>query len=164
MNDILREELEVLIKRKDNLESEIAALVNYLQSPGNPGLKGGLVDSEGFPIGDVEKIIAVREARASLSRKQNDHLQLMKEIEEGLERFHVASKARRVVLLKEDVKPTERELTKEDVKPTERELIEVAVKPTKRDARIVSLLEPPFHKPFAKVNSVDPSSPAEEVR
>eukprot|EP01126_Amoeba_proteus_P051476 TRINITY_DN6147_c0_g1_i7.p1 TRINITY_DN6147_c0_g1~~TRINITY_DN6147_c0_g1_i7.p1 ORF type:complete len:152 (-),score=32.58 TRINITY_DN6147_c0_g1_i7:89-544(-) len=151
MNDILREELEVLIKRKDNLESEIAALVNYLQSPGNPGLKGGLVDSEGFPIGDVEKIIAVREARASLSK-------------EGLERFHVASKARRVVLLKEDVKPTERELTKEDVKPTERELIEVAVKPTKRDARIVSLLEPPFHKPFAKVNSVDPSSPAEEVR
>jgi 26S proteasome non-ATPase regulatory subunit 9 len=60
-------ELNILVKQKDQLESEIASLIGYLNSPGNPGLSGGLIDDEGFPIGDVGKIIDVRTARNQLA-------------------------------------------------------------------------------------------------
>lgn len=84
--------LQKLIKQRDDLEAEIEALTNYLNSPGNPGLHGGLVDKDGFPISDVEKILAVRESRNLLIRKQNDYKELMKQIEEGLLEYHAQLK------------------------------------------------------------------------
>lgn len=63
------EHLQKLIKQRDDLEVEIEALTSYLNSPGNPGLHGGLVDKDGFPISDVEKILAVRESRNLLISK-----------------------------------------------------------------------------------------------
>lgn len=62
------ESLQLLIAQKDAIESELLATRSWLTSPGNLGLSGGLVDSEGFPINDVEKIIATREARGKLAR------------------------------------------------------------------------------------------------
>lgn len=61
------DELSELVKQKDQLETEIEKLITYLNSPGNPGLSGGLIDDEGFPIGDVGKIIDVRTARNQLA-------------------------------------------------------------------------------------------------
>eukprot|EP01121_Diplochlamys_sp_Union-15-3_P006390 TRINITY_DN1688_c0_g1_i1.p1 TRINITY_DN1688_c0_g1~~TRINITY_DN1688_c0_g1_i1.p1 ORF type:complete len:100 (+),score=26.70 TRINITY_DN1688_c0_g1_i1:60-359(+) len=85
-------ELQALIKQRDEIEAEIEALISYLNAPGNPGLKGGLVDKEGFPIADVQKILSVRESRNLLQKKQTDHLELMKKIEEGLYQLHAEAK------------------------------------------------------------------------
>jgi len=51
-------------------------------------VQGKLVDEEGFPIGDVAKIISVREARNKLARLQTDYRELMKNIESGLSQLH----------------------------------------------------------------------------
>jgi hypothetical protein len=59
--------LKELIREKDEMEAEIERLTNYLTGPRMPGLTGGLVDKEGFPISDVSLIIAVREARGKLA-------------------------------------------------------------------------------------------------
>jgi len=63
-----------LFQQKDELEQEIQELTAYLNAPGMPGLSGGLVDAEGFPLADVEKIIAVRQARHRLACKQQPSL------------------------------------------------------------------------------------------
>jgi len=40
-------ELQQLIKQKDDLEKEINEIQAFLTSPGNLGLRGGLIDKEG---------------------------------------------------------------------------------------------------------------------
>lgn len=56
-----------LVLKKDEVEREIQELTAYLTAPGMPGLSGGLVDREGYPLADVDKIIAVRQARHRLA-------------------------------------------------------------------------------------------------
>jgi 26S proteasome non-ATPase regulatory subunit 9 len=56
-----------LVLQKDEAEQEIQELTAYLTAPGMPGLSGGLVDGEGYPLADVDKIIAVRQARHRLA-------------------------------------------------------------------------------------------------
>lgn len=53
---------KALMKRKEEIEKEIKEVNDFLNEKG-VGLKGGLVDAEGFPLNDVDKVIAVREAR-----------------------------------------------------------------------------------------------------
>jgi hypothetical protein len=36
--------VKALIKKKDDMEEEIQSTMEWLQQPGRPGLKGGLVD------------------------------------------------------------------------------------------------------------------------
>lgn len=93
-SDINEEYVENLVKQKDTIEKEITSIIQYLKSPGNLGLSGGLIDEEGFPIADVGKIIDVRTARHNLACKQNDHIAIMKEIEEGLYALHQNYKLR----------------------------------------------------------------------
>lgn len=59
-----------------------------------PGLSGGLVDREGYPLADVDKIIAVRQARHRLACLQNDHKGLMAQIERELHTLHAVGKTR----------------------------------------------------------------------
>jgi 26S proteasome non-ATPase regulatory subunit 9 len=47
------------------------------------GIKGSLVDKEGFPRADID-IYAVRNKRQRLNHLQTDHKQIMKQIEEAL--------------------------------------------------------------------------------
>ena len=54
---------------------------------GNPGLKGHLVDNEGFPRADVD-IIEVRKLRNRHACLQTDHTNLMKEVEKRLFGIH----------------------------------------------------------------------------
>jgi hypothetical protein len=52
----------------------LKALIEFLNRPGNFGVKGPLVDKEGFPIVDYEKAFTVREARGMLQRKSSQNL------------------------------------------------------------------------------------------
>lgn len=58
----MSQELKQLAQRKDEIEKEIKELVEYLNSSGF-GLSGNLVDKDGFPLSDVEKILSIRNAR-----------------------------------------------------------------------------------------------------
>ncbi|KAL6049639.1 26S proteasome non-ATPase regulatory subunit 9 [Balamuthia mandrillaris] len=86
------EEAKELLRQKDQLEKEIEEVIDYLTGPDMPGLTGGLVDKEGFPIENVELIIAVREARHKLACLQTDHKNLMKEIEQAMYDVHAKAK------------------------------------------------------------------------
>lgn len=56
-----------LVESKDAMEQEIGELMANLTAPGMPGLTGGLVDREGFPLSDVDKLLSVRQARHRLA-------------------------------------------------------------------------------------------------
>lgn len=79
------------MKEKENIEAEIEAIVEELNSPGPngappPGLKGNLVDREGFPRADVD-VYNIRLKRNRLACLQTDHKELMKKIEDGLAEY-----------------------------------------------------------------------------
>lgn len=64
--DLKREDLMKLMRDKDDLEQAILSITEYLQAPGMPGLKGNLVDEEGFPRADID-LIDIRKHRNRLA-------------------------------------------------------------------------------------------------
>ena len=82
-----RKAMMKLMKEKDQIEKEILDLTEILETPPMPGVKGPLVDSEGFPRADID-LFEVRRYRNRLACLQTDHCNLMKEIEKGLESLH----------------------------------------------------------------------------
>jgi len=44
-----REALKELMRNKDVVEEELKAIIESLEAEGMPGVKGSLVDAEGFP-------------------------------------------------------------------------------------------------------------------
>ena len=50
----LQTNLRELAQKKKDMENEIAALNECLNAEGMPGLKGQLIDSEGFPRSDID--------------------------------------------------------------------------------------------------------------
>ncbi|CCI41363.1 unnamed protein product [Albugo candida] len=74
-------ELDALRAKKTELEDEIASITKELTSgPMAVGIKGPLVDSEGFPRADID-IYTVRHQRHRLATLQTDHLSTMRRIE-----------------------------------------------------------------------------------
>ncbi|WRT66459.1 uncharacterized protein IL334_003418 [Kwoniella shivajii] len=65
-----REYARALMQRKDDIEKEIASLKDVLNSHGVTP-RTSLTDNEGYPRGDID-IYAIRHARSSLVRLQND--------------------------------------------------------------------------------------------
>ncbi|KAK6910004.1 26S proteasome non-ATPase regulatory subunit 9 [Kwoniella mangroviensis CBS 8886] len=65
-----REYARALMQRKDDIEKEIEALKDVLNSHGVTQ-QTQLIDNEGYPRGDID-IYAIRHARSSLVRLQND--------------------------------------------------------------------------------------------
>lgn len=61
------QKLQQLVEERDNVEQEIRRLTAALTAPGGPGLQGGLVDKDGFPIADYYKVVDVREKRGRLA-------------------------------------------------------------------------------------------------
>jgi hypothetical protein len=59
--------LQKLVLERDEMEKEIRELLSLLTGPNGPGLRGGLVDAEGFPTADFDKVISVRENRQKLA-------------------------------------------------------------------------------------------------
>ena len=56
-----------------------------------PGVKGRLVDDEGFPRADLD-LIEIRKHRNRLACLQTDHQALMKQIEDNLFKLHAKYK------------------------------------------------------------------------
>ncbi|KAH8741560.1 proteasome 26S subunit [Cryptosporidium ryanae] len=80
--------MEELIKRKTEIEDEVNRLMDFLNSCGiNVGLKGKLVDNEGFPRPDID-IFEVRKARNRIAILNTDYTNLMNEIENKLIEIH----------------------------------------------------------------------------
>eukprot|EP01068_Selenidium_serpulae_P018454 Selendium_serpulae@DN6457_c0_g4_i1.p2 len=81
-------DMKELMEQRAALEKEIAELTEQLSNAkGNPGVRGPLVDGEGFPRSDVE-IYEVREARHRLAVLNTDHCAAMRVIEQRLEELH----------------------------------------------------------------------------
>ncbi|KAG7379577.1 putative 26S proteasome regulatory subunit [Phytophthora pseudosyringae] len=146
-------EYAAAVKAKQALEAEIEALVAELTSGSNPGLRGPLVDAEGFPRADID-VYRVRQLRHSLALKQTDHQAAMKTIETLLPRlFEARSTETQQLQEPETPEPQVEEAagrmlaleaawkrTLHEVKPEERDLL-----------------------PFAAVDSVQTGSPAEKA-
>ncbi|XP_077302877.1 26S proteasome non-ATPase regulatory subunit 9 [Arctopsyche grandis] len=81
-----RDHLLELMKRKDDLEEEIARLSAVLDTNG-VGLFDSLVDEEDFPRNDID-VYQVRNARHQIICLRNDHEAIMYEIEKGLYELH----------------------------------------------------------------------------
>jgi 26S proteasome non-ATPase regulatory subunit 9 len=79
-----RRELLALSRQRKEMEREIAELHAALTAPDGPGLRGGLIDAQGFPIDDTQKVISVREQRHRLACLQTDLKSLMAQIEAGV--------------------------------------------------------------------------------
>ncbi|MGH0165091.1 UNVERIFIED_CONTAM: hypothetical protein FKN15_058642 [Acipenser sinensis] len=58
------------------------------------GMTGPLVDAEGFPRGDID-VYQVRNARHNVACLQNDHKEIMQQIEEALYRLHAYEREKR---------------------------------------------------------------------
>eukprot|EP01118_Nematostelium_gracile_P019204 TRINITY_DN8816_c0_g1_i1.p1 TRINITY_DN8816_c0_g1~~TRINITY_DN8816_c0_g1_i1.p1 ORF type:complete len:212 (-),score=58.02 TRINITY_DN8816_c0_g1_i1:25-639(-) len=84
-------ELKTLIAEKDEMELQIKQLIEYLEKDGI-GLNGSLVDADGFPLDDVNRVLSVRDARNKIARLQNDHKTIMKEIEHKMIDLHSTSR------------------------------------------------------------------------
>ena len=82
-----REFLLKLNHEREKLELEWRSLAEYLNSPGMPGLKGSLVDNDGFPLPNIDHY-KVREARQKFNILNNDHTALMNRIETELHNYH----------------------------------------------------------------------------
>ncbi|XP_033947268.1 26S proteasome non-ATPase regulatory subunit 9 [Pseudochaenichthys georgianus] len=90
--EITMDDVKNLMKKKDEIEEQIKAYYDVLEDQG-VGVEGSLVDPEGFPRGDVN-VYQIRTARHSISCLQNDHKDVMKEIEESLHQLHAREKAK----------------------------------------------------------------------
>lgn len=80
----VEEQYAQLTEQQSALETEIGLIVEELTSGAqSPGLKGPLVDADGFPRADID-VYRVRHLRHQFACLQNDHRALMKRIEEIL--------------------------------------------------------------------------------
>lgn len=87
MENTILDEYARLTDEKNALEQEITAIADELTSgPNPPGLKGPLVDADGFPRGDID-VYRVRHQRHAFAVKQNDHKAVMQRIEQMLPQY-----------------------------------------------------------------------------
>ncbi|XP_067671598.1 26S proteasome non-ATPase regulatory subunit 9-like [Haliotis asinina] len=87
------EKMKTLMKRKDDLESQVKELHALLDSQKSVGTDGPLIDTEGFPRSDID-VYSVRHARHQIACLQNDHKEVMREIEEELVNIHAQARQR----------------------------------------------------------------------
>ena len=126
--------LHQLINRKDNLEAELKALGAVLDSHGVT-MQSSLTTFDGYPRDDID-VAQVRVTRARIIHLRNDWKELMDRIEKGLHEHHANIQA------EEAKKPaiTGEESTAEGPAPPEAP-----------------------ETPFARVNTVEAGSPANEA-
>ncbi|XP_077985794.1 26S proteasome non-ATPase regulatory subunit 9-like [Glandiceps talaboti] len=86
-----KDSVKQLIERKDAMEKEIKEFYEVLDSQKGVGMNGPLVDNDGYPRNDID-IYTVRTARNQIICLQNDHKDIMKDIEQGLHLLHSQEK------------------------------------------------------------------------
>ncbi|KAI9660742.1 MAG: putative 26S proteasome regulatory subunit [Alyxoria varia] len=131
--------LQELVAEKDQVESELKALGQVLDSHG-VNMNTGLTTFDGFPRADID-VPQIRTTRARIIRLRNDYKSLMGQIEKGLE-AHFANGAANSPNV---ASTTSTSSSQQSVAP-----------------RSVSA-GTPTENPFAKVNSVEPGSPAHQA-
>ncbi|XP_067127143.1 26S proteasome non-ATPase regulatory subunit 9 [Centruroides vittatus] len=85
-----KDALMTLMKKKESIEEEINSLFAVLKSQ-NIGMTDPVVDSEGYPRSDID-VYLVRQTRQRIICLQNDHKEVMKQIEAGLYSLHAEQK------------------------------------------------------------------------
>ena len=86
--DESKEKLKELYATREEMEKEMAEIAQRLTEPGMPGLRGALVDREGFPIPGVD-LYQVRGDRGRYATLRNDHAEVTKELEKRLAELHL---------------------------------------------------------------------------
>ncbi|XP_006047226.1 26S proteasome non-ATPase regulatory subunit 9 isoform X1 [Bubalus kerabau] len=125
-------DVQELIRRKEEIEAQIKANYEVLESQKGIGMNEPLVDCEGYPRADVD-LYQVRTARHNIVCLQNDHKAVMKQVEDALHQLHARDKEKQA-----------------------RDLAEAHREALSRDQS--QGLSPA--QAFAKVNSISPGSPA----
>ncbi|KAM3187647.1 hypothetical protein ACTXT7_001921 [Hymenolepis weldensis] len=80
-NSAVVQEFQELEKRRKAIEAEIDAYTEILKSNKNVGMRGSLMDSEGFPRNDID-LVAVRMARNKIICLNTDYKELMTKLED----------------------------------------------------------------------------------
>ncbi|OQS03530.1 Multidrug/Oligosaccharidyl-lipid/Polysaccharide (MOP) Flippase Superfamily [Thraustotheca clavata] len=144
------ERFKELDKQRAALEAEAAAIVEELTSGTNPpGLKGPLVDAEGFPRSDID-VYMVRHKRHRFACLQTDISLVMKEIEDVMAGIYAESKPKQLVSAPETKKTS-------NVKAMKKEEKEEPLLDKVDDLELLSM------PPFALVDTIQPDSPASEA-
>ncbi|XP_006894708.1 PREDICTED: 26S proteasome non-ATPase regulatory subunit 9 isoform X1 [Elephantulus edwardii] len=84
-------DVKELMRRKDEIEAQIKANYDVLESQKGVGMNEPLVDGEDYPRADVD-LYQVRTARHNIVCLQNDHKAIMKQVEEALHQLHARDK------------------------------------------------------------------------
>ena len=82
-----RETLLEYDRKRTAMEQEMAAIVEFLNGPGMPGLHQSLVDEEGFPLANID-LYKVREARNRHAVLNTDLSEIMKLLENEMYAYH----------------------------------------------------------------------------
>jgi len=90
MESGVREALKALASQREALESEMETILERLNAPGMPGVKGHLVDAEGFPRADID-VHAVRTDRHRLAVLKTDHERVTQQLETGLQSLYAVT-------------------------------------------------------------------------
>ncbi|KAM9622384.1 26S proteasome non-ATPase regulatory subunit 9 [Trichechus inunguis] len=129
-------DIQELMRRKEEIEEQIKANYDVLESQKGIGMNEPLVDSEDYPRSDVD-LYQVRTARHNIICLQNDHKAVMKQVEEALHQLHARDKEKQA----------------RDMAEAQNEAM--SCRPD------LSLGKSPCPlQAFAKVNSISPGSPA----
>ncbi|KAK5948429.1 putative 26S proteasome regulatory subunit [Knufia fluminis] len=137
--------LPQLITRKDNLEAELKALGSVLDSHGVT-MNTTLTTFDGYPRADID-VAQIRVTRSRIIYLRNDWKGLMGRIERGLVEHHEGMK----------ISGQDRDGKSEEE--------EGDVSTTSESGEVQTSSSPPSapEAPFAKVNTVEPGSPAHEA-
>jgi 26S proteasome non-ATPase regulatory subunit 9 len=154
--DELKTQVKEWDKEKKRLEQKIADRVAFLLTT-PVGLKGSLIDPEGFPRSDVDHY-AIRGARHDLACAQTDLKEVEKNLYHGLMALHEASREDNVRIYGEaQFHPAGLDCSRPAVP------VSNANKASSSQADEGKGLPAPPTKPFLEVVSVDANSPAAEA-
>ncbi|SOV10960.1 proteasome regulatory protein, putative [Plasmodium sp. gorilla clade G2] len=112
------DEFNELVKKREDIENELKVHMDFLESPENKnvGMKGNLIDSEGFPRNDID-IYSIRVARNKIICLKNDYIDINKKLEEYIHKVHSTHPVIRVERNKNinnDLLNTPQQITKEE--------------------------------------------------
>jgi len=142
-----RDRIKALYASREAMEHEMASIAQRLSGPGMPGLKGPLVDREGFPIPGVD-LYAVRGDRGRYAVLRNDHAAVTDQIQRAMTDLHASAGALRGA-------------ASAPARPAES--ADRAVGSSRDDPSGASAAPPPNAKPFAIIDEVTDGSPAHEA-
>ncbi|XP_018456354.2 uncharacterized protein LOC108827452 [Raphanus sativus] len=148
----LKAETMALMDKRTTMETEMNSIVERLCNPGGPGLSGNLVDSEGFPRGDID-IPAVRAQRRRLAELRNEHSEITDKIDVNIQILHSVRPTTSRASISKDSGPEERSLSSLSASM---QTSGISVTSRAMDVDVVTSI------PFAMVDEITESSPAAE--